>query len=315
MSKIKLAVLYGGKSSEHEVSIISAQSVMEALDKNKYEITPLLVEKNGEWPSAELLRKFDVVFPVTHGTFGEDGCLQGYLELVGVPYIGCGVLGSAVGMDKIVQKQILRSVGISVVDWVEVRRGEWTNREKLIKKIKSELELPVFVKPVNNGSSVGISKVKDWGELEVAIEEAFKFDRKVLVERAVNKAREIECSVLGNDEPRASVLGEIVPSNEFYDYNAKYLDGKSGLIIPSLLLEAIAVELRQVAEKVFYILNCRGMSRVDFLMNGETGEWWLNEINTIPGFTSISMYPKLWEASGLKYSELLDELVALALEK
>jgi D-alanine-D-alanine ligase len=315
MSKIKLAVLYGGKSSEHEVSIISAQSVMEALDKNKYEIIPLFVEKIGEWPSAELLRKFDVVFPVTHGTFGEDGCLQGYLELVGVPYIGCGVLGSAVGMDKIVQKQILRSVGISVVDWVEVRRGEWTNREKLIKKIKSELELPVFVKPVNNGSSVGISKVKDWGELEVAIEEAFKFDRKVLVERAVNKAREIECSVLGNDEPRASVLGEIVPSNEFYDYNAKYLDGKSGLIIPSLLLEAIAVELRQVAEKVFYILNCRGMSRVDFLMNGETGEWWLNEINTIPGFTSISMYPKLWEASGLKYSELLDELVALALEK
>jgi D-alanine-D-alanine ligase len=288
---------------------------MEALDKNKYEIVPLLVEKNGEWPSAERLREFDVIFPITHGTFGEDGCLQGYLELVGVPYVGCGVLGSAVGMDKIVQKQILRSVGIPVVDWVEVRRGEWTNREKPIKKIKSELELPVFVKPVNNGSSVGISKVKDWSVLEAAIEEAFKFDRKILVEQAVNKAREIECSVLGNDEPRASVLGEIVSSNEFYDYNAKYLDGKSGLIIPSLIPEAVAIELRQVAEKVFYILNCRGMSRVDFLMDGETGEWWLNEINTIPGFTSISMYPKLWEASGLKYSELLDKLIRLTFEK
>ena len=314
--KTKLAIIFGGKSSEHEVSVISATSVIEALDKNKYEITPVKIEKDGDWPSAEELRQFDVVFPLTHGTFGEDGCLQGYLELVGVPYVGCGVLGSALGMDKVVQKQLLRAAGIPVVDWVEIRLAEWlSNKNLFLEKIQSEFRFPLFVKPANNGSSVGISKAKNLIELERGIETAFKHDRKVLVERGVENAREIECSVLGNDEPRASVLGEIVPSNEFYDYNAKYLDGKSGLIIPAELSEEISEKLRATAKKAFYVLNSSGMARVDFLMDGKTGEWWLNEINTIPGFTSVSMYPKLWMASGLGYSELLDELVRLAIEK
>ncbi len=334
--KKRIAVIFGGRSSEHEVSIVSARSVMNALDRSRYDVVPVAIAKNGRWlslaSSAELLssgeaRKaqeilvpepgsFDVAFPLVHGTYGEDGCLQGFLEMAGVPYVGCGVLGSAIGMDKGIQKRILRANEIPVVNYVEVRSSDWAkNADAVQKTILKTLTFPMFAKPANNGSSIGISKVKNEEQLRVGISEALRYDTKILVEQGVEHAREIECAVLGNDEPRASVLGEIKPSNEFYDYNAKYVDGASESIIPVELSSGLMQAMREMAVRTFLALDGSGMARVDFLLNGETNEWVVSEVNTIPGFTSISMYPKLWQASGLPYPQLLDELIALAEER
>jgi D-alanine-D-alanine ligase len=262
----------------------------------------------------------DIIFPVLHGTFGEDGTIQGLLELADLPYVGAGVLGSAAGMDKDVMKSLFRAAGLPIVKHVTLLRSEWeANSKKIEKLVKSKLKYPVFVKPANLGSSVGISKAHDRKELGPAIEEAAKFDRKIVIEQGVGgkkqKAREIECSVLGNDSPEASVPGEIVPGKEFYDYTAKYLDEGSQLIIPAKLSKAETKKVQQLAISAFKAVDCSGLARVDFLMDPKTRKVYLNEINTMPGFTSISMYPKLWAATGLPYSELIERLIQLGLER
>ncbi|HTX18468.1 MAG TPA: D-alanine--D-alanine ligase family protein [Bacteroidota bacterium] len=352
--KLRVGILLGGRSVEHEVSLVSAASVMNGLNKEKYEILPIGITPEGRWLSAPdavgLLKSrnasddlpehlilpdprkqglveigdgakgtvqgIDVIFPILHGTFGEDGTVQGLLELADVPYVGAGVLGSAVGMDKVIQKQVLESAKIRVAQFVAFSTFEYeTDSQKLIERIETELEYPCFVKPANTGSSIGISKAHDRRELEEAIVLAAEYDRKVLVERSVEKAREIECAVLGNDKPAASTLGEIIPSNEFYDYDAKYVDGKSSANIPADLPKWAVRKIQYIACKAFKILDCAGMARVDFLVQGNGSKIFLNEINTIPGFTSISMFPKLWEASGISYPELLDRLIELAIER
>jgi D-alanine-D-alanine ligase len=262
----------------------------------------------------------DVIFPVLHGTFGEDGTIQGLLELADIPYVGAGVLGSAAGMDKDVMKKLFRDAGLPIAKHVTVLRSEWRrDTRKVQKQIENALKYPVFVKPANLGSSVGISKVHGRGELAGAMDEAARFDRKIVIEQGVGgakgKAREIECSVLGNDAPKASIPGEIVPIKEFYDYDAKYLDEGSELIIPAKLPKAKQREIQQLAVKAFQAVDCSGLARVDFLMDPRTGKMFVNEINTMPGFTSISMYPKLWAASGIGYPELIDRLIQLGLER
>jgi len=345
--RLSLALVFGGMSGEHEVSVNSAASVAAGLIGSRIDVVPICVGKDGIWrvdytvmpggargrsggprilpssPAERFLRtmsgekaeRIDVTFPVMHGTYGEDGCIQGLLEMVGIPYVGSGVLGSAVGMDKAIQKVILAEAGIPVVDFVSFKRHEWAaGKMKLLRRIAYRLGYPNFVKPVNLGSSVGISKAHDRKELVAGIAEALKFDDKVIVERAVPDAREIECAILGNESPEASVLGEIVPSNEFYDYSAKYLSGKSELVIPADLPARVAEKMRACAIQAFRILEAEGLARVDFLMDG-TGRYYLNEINTMPGFTRFSMYPKLWKASGLSYRKLLERLIALAVER
>lgn len=258
----------------------------------------------------------DVVFPVLHGPYGEDGTIQGLLELAGVPYVGAGVLASATGMDKAVMKDLFSKHGLPVLDYVVVKRREWhAMPQEVIDRVTSRLRFPVFVKPCNLGSSVGITKVHDLGELAPAIDEAATYDRKIIVENGLDPAREIECGVLGNDDPEASVCGEVLPSREFYDYNAKYLDGTSGLIIPADLPPGASDKVRAIAVEAFLALDCAGMARVDFLVSRDGSEVYLNELNTIPGFTKISMYPKLWEAAGLPYPKLLDRLIELAFER
>jgi D-alanine-D-alanine ligase len=342
--KLAVAVVFGGRSGEHEVSLQSAASVIAALDPRKYDVAPILIDKRGQWwhepsmlpghngrrrrltpdPSNPGLMKmggrsnsFDVVFPLVHGTGGEDGCLQGLLETAGVPYVGSGVLGSAVGMDKAVQKKILREEGLPVVPWIDFTNMTWKRRQAgLLKVVTRLLGLPVFVKPANLGSSVGISKAHNLRELVAGIKLALRYDLKVVVEKAVDRAREIECSVIGNDEPLTSVLGEIVPSNEFYDYDAKYIDGKSRALIPAPLPPALAAHIKGMAGRVFTALEAGGLARVDFLVSrGATPRVFVNEINTLPGFTDISMFPKLWAASGLSYNKLLDRLIVLALDR
>ena len=329
--RLRVAVLYGGQSGEHDVSLMSAGSVMENLDEAKYDITPVFISRAGKWDMAlEKLREFDVAFPVLHGPNGEDGTVQGLLEVLGVPFVGAGVVGSAVGMDKVIFKDVMRAHELPVTKHVVVRRGDWglgirdkglaneQQRVELEIKVITELGLPVFVKPANMGSSVGIGKVKAITELGPALDEAFKWDRKVIIEQAVPNARELEVSVLGNAHLEASVVGEIVPKREFYDYAAKYLDKgdeASGLLIPAPIPDALSVLVREVAVEVATLADARGMARVDFLMDGETKEIYVNEINTIPGFTEISMYPKLWLASGMSYAGLLDKLIELAMEK
>jgi D-alanine-D-alanine ligase len=354
-NRIRVGVIFGGRSVEHEVSIVSAASVIGALDKEKYEVMPIGITPEGRWLSSEraleLLReqvdveslpehilvpdprkqglvelkdssaqlspqRIDVAFPVLHGTFGEDGTIQGLLELADVPYVGAGVLGSAVGMDKVVQKQLLRQAKIRVTPDVWFTTSEFSSvSKKIIARIERGLHYPCFVKPANLGSSVGISKAHNRRELVEAVHLAGEYDLKILVEKSVEHAREIECSVLGNDRPIASVPGEIVPSNEFYDYDAKYVDGKSTAIIPARLPKGVIRKIQQISTASFLVLNCSGMARVDFLITRRTNIVYLNELNTIPGFTSISMYPKLWQASGLSYSDLLDRLVQLAIER
>lgn len=349
MKKIRIAVIYGGVSGEHEVSLKSAASVMAALDAKKYEVLPVRIGKTGRWavdPSllpparrAALAKgeralvpdaagkgltgkdgrpaeRIDVAFPLVHGTGGEDGCLQGLFELAGIPYVGTGVLGSAVGMDKVTQKKILEQEGFPVAPYAHFVASDWKrDTAATVDDVEKRLGYPCFVKPANLGSSVGISKAHHRKELRQAIALALSYDRKCVIEHGVPEAREIECAVLGNDDPKASVLGEIVPSNEFYDYAAKYLDGKSREIIPADLPKATAERIRTLAVRAFRSLDAAGMARVDFFVRRDTGDIFINEINTIPGFTSISMYPKLWAASGLAYPHLLDELVRLAIER
>ena len=317
--KLKVAVLYGGQSGEHEVSLMSAGSIMENLDETRYDIAPVFINKEGRWDRPiESLREFDLVFPVLHGPMGEDGTVQGLLEVLGVPFVGAGVVGSAVGMDKAIFKDVMRAHNLPVTQSIVVRKSQWPTQQRDIElEVITELQLPVFIKPANMGSSVGISKAKTVQQLHDGITEALKWDRKVLIEQAVPKARELEVSVLGNDQLKASVVGEVVPKREFYDYQAKYLDKDdqaSGLIIPAAIPDPLVALIQEVAVEVATLADVRGMARVDFLMNGETNDIYVNEINTIPGFTEISMYPKLWIASGMTYAGLLDRLIELALE-
>jgi D-alanine-D-alanine ligase len=351
--KLRVGVIFGGRSGEHEVSLASATSVMNALSRDKYEVIPIGITPHGKWISSDramamlkdrrvnaeepelcLLPEpsrrtlvgingafvsggpLDVVFPVIHGTYGEDGTLQGLLELSGIPYVGGGVLASAVGMDKIIQKQLFAIAGLPIVKYAWFLSSHCRESQgKVIAQVEKTLRYPVFVKPANTGSSVGISKAHHRKELKAALLAAAQYDRKVVVEEGIEGVREIECSVLGNDRPIASILGEIIPSNEFYDYDAKYVDGKSEAVIPANLPAATKKKVRDLAVKAFRTIDCAGMSRVDFFVTKRGGKVYLNEVNTIPGFTSISMYPKLWEASGIPYAELLDRLIDLAIER
>ena len=336
-NKIRVAVIFGGMSSEHEVSLISAASIIKALDPYTYEIIKIGITKRGHWAIGveidemeslnekhvepkfgldELIElKPDVVFPVLHGTYGEDGTIQGMFEIANLPYVGCGVLSSALGMDKSVAKKLFKEAGLNTAPYVEVKRSEWRNfADNIIQEVEKKLRYPCFVKPANSGSSVGINKAKNRESLIAHINEAARYDRKILIEAYVN-GREIEVSVLGNDKPKASLPGEIVPCNEFYDYSAKYIDNKSGLNIPADVSPDLTEKFRESAVKAYKALDCAGMARVDFFLEKSTDKIIINEINTIPGFTGISMYPKLWEASGLKYKDLVDSLIELALER
>jgi D-alanine-D-alanine ligase len=344
--KVRLAILYGGSSAEHEVSVVSARCVIEALDRDKYEVVPIAITKRGQWmlpergpleltaPKGALpavaeegiavaLRPeggltsggpVDVVFGVLHGPGGEDGTVQGMLELAGIPYVGAGVLASALGMDKEMQKRLFAARGLPIAPWIHVHLGDWLrNPEGLLEMTLSEIELPCFTKPARLGSSVGIMKCKMPADLKAGIEEAFRYDDKILVEQAV-AGRELECGVLGNDEAEASVVGEIIPAHEFYDYEAKYLIEGSETVVPARIPAGVAEDVRRMALEAFVAIECRGMARVDFFYAEEDGALFINEINTIPGFTPISMYPKLWEASGVPYAKLIDRLIELALE-
>lgn len=364
LKKLRVGILFGGKSGEHEISLRSARSIVKAIDRSKYAVVELGIAKNGRWlpteDSALLLEgssqqeieadarsrstaaltlastaadpasgaPIDIVFPVLHGTFGEDGTVQGLLELADVPYVGSGVLGSAAGMDKDAMKRLFASAGLPQTPWLTLLRSDWRrDPEAATSRIEAELRYPLFVKPANLGSSVGISKVHDRAELAPALDLAAGFDRKLIVEQGVGgpgcKPRELEIAVLGNDQPEASVVGEIVPSKEFYDYEAKYeLSGpdESQSLIPAPgLTEAEQAQIKAMALAAFRACDCAGLARVDFLLapaqNGQPAEIYLNEINTMPGFTSISMYPKLWAASGLPYAELIDRLLQLAMER
>ena len=306
--KIKVAVLFGGKSAEHEVSLQSAVNVIKALDKSKYDITPIKINKDGKF-KLSVVENFDVVFPVMHGPFGEDGSMQGLLKLAGVPFVGPGVLGSAVGMDKDVMKRLFRDAGIPIGKFITLKTNDKIN----FSKIKKELGLPLFVKPANMGSSVGVSKVRNEKELQKAAKEAFKFDTKIVIEENI-PGREIECAVLGNDFPMASIPGEIIANQDFYSYDAKYIDTGSVAEIPAKINAKTKKQIQELAIKVFQVLNCEGLSRVDFFLKKD-GKVIVNEINTIPGFTNISMYPKLWEASGIPAPKLIDRLIELAIER
>ena len=347
MKKLRIGVIYGGRSGEHEVSVVSAASIFKHLDHSRYEAVPVLIEKSGRWvlggktpevlsaasvetpgtdalepvePSAAVAASgFDVVFPVLHGPYGEDGTVQGLLELANIPYVGAGVLGSAVGMDKAVMKSLFAGAHLPIVPHVTVFHREWRrDAAAAAKPAIDELGFPLFVKPANLGSSVGISKATSAVTLTAAVNLAFEFDRKVVIEAAVPNTREIECAVLGNDDPRASVPGEVVVNHPdgFYSYDAKYLDPDgASWRIPADIPADTTDRVRRLSIDAFRALELSGMARVDFLLDGVSGALYLNEVNTIPGFTSISMYPKMWEASGLSYPDLLDQLVALALER
>jgi D-alanine-D-alanine ligase len=401
IAKIQVGILFGGRSGEHEVSLLSAASVLNAIDKTKYEVVPIGITKDGRWLTAEHAERLlkgqgqgqnrgqnqnqadksvryaqtiqlragdpeatpgaavlatgasvvvppeparrgaglapfqtdanlrrasdrainvDVIFPVLHGTFGEDGTIQGLLELADIAYVGAGVLGSSAGMDKDIMKSLFRAAGLPIVKHVTVLRSQFEREPKKVQKlVETKLKYPVFVKPANLGSSVGISKAHDRKELGPAIAEAAKFDRKIVIEEGVggkkNKAREIECAVLGNDDPKSSIAGEIVPCKEFYDYDAKYLAEGSELVIPAKLTKAEMNTMQKLAVAAFQAVDCAGLARVDFLMDPKSRRIFVNEINTMPGFTAISMYPKLWGASGVAYPELIDRLIRLGIER
>lgn len=309
--KLKIGVLFGGKSAEHEVSLVSAKNVINALDKNKYKVTSVKIGKDGKF-NINILKKFDLIFPVLHGPFGEDGSMQGLFKILDIPFVGAGVLGSAVGMDKDVMKRLLREAKIPVGDFLILENGE--EKKYCFEQIEKKLGMPVYVKPANMGSSVGVSKVQNDAELKKAIKEAFKYDTKIVIEEEL-KGREIECSVLGNENPKASLPGEIIPVNDFYSYKAKYISKNSALLkVPAELSKKEIKMVQEMAVKAFKVLNCRGLGRLDFFLL-KNGKLYINEINTLPGFTSISMYPKLWEASGLPIGKLLDNIIDLALER
>jgi D-alanine-D-alanine ligase len=389
MAKLRVGILFGGRSGEHEVSLLSAASVLNAIDKTKYEVVPIGITKDGRWLTAEHAERLlkgnagegaratqtslragdpeatpgaavlatgesvvvppeparhdaalapfqtdasalrraadrainvDVIFPVLHGTFGEDGTIQGLLELADIAYVGAGVLGSAAGMDKDIMKSLFRTAGLPIVKHVTVLRSQFEREPKKVQKlVESKLKYPVFVKPANLGSSVGITKAHDPKELGPAIAEAAKFDRKIVIEEGVggkkHRAREIECAVLGNDDPKASVAGEIIPCKEFYDYDAKYLVEGSEGIIPAKITKAEMKTVERLAVAAFQAVDCTGLARVDFLMEPKSRKIFVNEINTMPGFTAISMYPKLWAATGVSYPELIDRLIQLGIER
>lgn len=355
-SKVRVGVIFGGRSGEHEVSLMSAQSVMAAIDREKYEVIPVGITKQGRWLVGDAMKALtagsdemarpatllpdpqqptlmelqertgnptallpegalDVVIPVLHGPYGEDGTVQGLLELAGIPYVGAGVVGSAVGMDKAMFKQVMVANQIPILPWRLVRRSEWqADRDCVISRLETSLTYPMFTKPANLGSSVGISKCSDREQLAAGLDLAAGYDRRVVVEQGAN-ARELEVSVLGNDEPVASVVGEIRPRREFYDYVAKYVSDDSELIIPAVLEPELERVVRELAVRAYLAIDCAGLGRVDMLLDRDSNRVYLNEINTMPGFTRISMYPKLWEASGLSYGELLDRLIELALDR
>ena len=369
--KLRIGILFGGRSGEHEVSLLSAASILKAIDQAKYEVIPIGINKQGQWltstdarhllagdakpapiqkkrtttqsvalsasaghealaqQNGSLAQSLDIIFPILHGTFGEDGTIQGLFELADIAYVGSGVLGSATGMDKTAMKQLFAAAGLPQTPHVNLLRSEWkADTKRCIKRIEKKLTYPVFVKPANLGSSVGISKVHDRSELAPAMDLAASFDRKLIIEQGVGgpgaKPRELEVAVLGNDSPEASVVGEIVPGAEFYDYNAKYHSDASVPIIPAQLSKSESKQIREMAIAAFRACDCAGLARVDFLMEPATknkkgreskARIYLNEINTMPGFTSISMYPKLWEASGLPYKQLIDRLISLAAER
>lgn len=346
----KVCVIFGGMSTEHDISKISGTSIIKNLDETKYDVYSIYIDEDGNWfeyndsekkiltidSKIENLKKIenisgylktmDVIFPVLHGLYGEDGTIQGLFELLKIPYVGCKVLGSSACMDKAYTKVILEKANINQVKYIYIRKyhekyvyvdNEFNEKIISLKEVSTEiaekLGLPVFVKPSNSGSSVGINKAKTIEDLQNYIEYASKFDKKIIIEEAIN-AREIECAVLGNEDAKASCLGEILPAEEFYSFDAKYNDSNSGLCIPAKLSEDISTQIRNIAVKAFKAVDCKGLARVDFFIDKESGKIYLNEINTMPGFTSISMYPKLWENTGLKYSNLLDKLIELAME-
>jgi D-alanine-D-alanine ligase len=358
--KLRLGLIFGGRSREHEVSLASAQAVMRHLDPEKYEVVPIGITRNGTWllgtspaqlqaaeqqalldqsePTIEesqavtltgdpavrslisingredLLENgaLDVIFPVLHGPYGEDGTLQGLLEMANIPYVGSGVLGSAIGMDKEKAKIIFRSIGLPVVADLVYRRSEWEREPaRILDEVEQKLGYPCFVKPVNMGSSIGVNKARDRAELEHAISEAAEYDRRIMIEENIN-CRELECGILGNEEPLASVVGEIIASNEFYDYNAKYIDNQSQIVIPATIPQESAEKIRRDAVRAFLALDLSGLARVDFFLDKDNDQIYINEVNTLPGFTEVSMYAKLWEASGVSYGELLDRLIELS---
>jgi len=306
--KLKIGILFGGKSAEHEVSINSAKNVIKGLSKEKYQIIPIKISKGGKFDHNKV-KKVDVVFPVLHGPFGEDGSMQGFLKILEKPFVGPSVLGSAVSMDKEIMKRLFRDAGIPICKFITAYQGEEISYEK----VERELGKILFIKPANLGSSVGIHKVKNKEEFLVGIKDAFRYDLKIIIEENVI-GREVECSVLGNADPVASIPGEIISNADFYSYDSKYLNNKSVCEIPAKLNERITNKVQELAVQVFKTLSCEGMGRVDFFVK-EDGEVLVNEINTLPGFTQISMYPKMWEASGLPLSKLLDKLIALAIER
>jgi D-alanine-D-alanine ligase len=314
--KTRVAVIYGGRSGEHEVSLRSAKSILDALDTERYKVLHYLISKEGKWsprpiiPEPRANPEIDVVFPVLHGTFGEDGTIQGLLELAELPYVGAGVLASSASMDKEVMKRLAKERGLPVVDYMVMSGKDISDVEGICRRF----EFPVFVKPANLGSSVGISKARDCDELKSALKLAAAYDRKVIVERGI-VGREFECSVLGNEDPVAAVPCEILPSRDFYDYDDKYLLEKAETVIPANLSPEQTAELQKLAVECYRAVECEGMARVDFLLESATNNLYINEINTIPGFTSISMYPKMWEYSGLPMPQLIDRLIELALER
>ena len=352
-NKLRVAVIFGGRSGEHDVSLMSARSVLSVLDPAKYEVTQIGITREGRWLTGDdVIGKFeqnkfdglqpftlspdptsairntqsrpepgrrdtiDAYFPVLHGTFGEDGTIQGLFEMADVAYVGAGVVGSAVGMDKGVFKEVMRANNIPVVESALVLRNEIEkNMNGVIEKAERAGAYPLFTKPANLGSSVGVTKCHNRSDLQEGLMEAAQFDRRVLVERGVTNVREIEVSVLGNDEPVASVCGEILPSRDFYSYESKYIDGTSGLEIPAQLPHETSEKIREFAVRAYKLIDCAGMARVDFFVEKDTNKIYLNELNSIPGFTKISMYPKLWEASGLPYAKLVDRLIELAMQR
>jgi len=357
IEKIRVGIIFGGRSGEHEVSFCSASSIIKAIDKDKYTVVPIGITKEGRWISPQdselalqsgkiegkntvillndsfsksllcidnnqrldkssALEKLDVIFPVLHGPYGEDGTVQGLLELANIPYVGAGVAASAISMDKDLMKIIFQQKGLPILKWVTIKRKEWQkDKEKILSLIQNSFEYPLFVKPTNLGSSVGITKVHKKEELEKAIYLASSYDRKILIEEGLEEVREIECGVLGNDEPQASVVGEVKPAGEFYDYDSKYINEGTQLIIPADLSDEVSQEVQEIALRAFKAVDAAGMARVDFFVSKKENKIYLNEINTIPGFTSVSMYPRLWQATGISYPELIDRLIQLALER
>lgn len=352
MSKLNVALIFGGKSGEHEVSLISTSSIYKHIDKDKYNVMTIGITKDGRWLYYEgseenikngewanlanknvevnlvpcgnkevgilfedgTLQKIDVLFPVLHGPYGEDGTIQGLFEISQIPYVGCGVLASSVGMDKLICKKVFTEIGLPQVNYTDTNKWEFTkDAEAELNKIEKELNYPIFVKPANLGSSVGISKVTNRDELLVGINEALNHDSRIVLEQGID-AREIEVAVLGNDEVKASIAGEIKPAKDFYDYEDKYINGSSTYDIPALISEDDMSNIREMAIKAFKGIDGKGLSRVDFFIDKNSGEIFINEINTLPGFTNISMYPKMWEATGLGYTNLIDELIKLAID-